>query len=171
MYHLLNINKSHQTRKFSCGFHSHKILSYTSPYPFISLKPEKGTPSGRSLTMKAMIGSTPRHIPEQPKYEILCLQVRASHYPRYCLQVSYFHAQQQLAFLHILNALLVTAVHVKMKLGDNTLNSERLSIVNTKFLTKYQRIVALILLPYNTSILLKLKGYKKGRLILRILNF
>ena len=30
------------------------------------------------------------------------------------------------------NALLVTAVHVKMKLGDNTLNNERLSLVTTK---------------------------------------
>ena len=41
----------------------------------------------------------------------------------YCLQVSYFRAQQKLAFLHISNALLVTAVHVKMKLGDNALNN------------------------------------------------
>ena len=31
--------------------------------------------------------------------------------------------------------------------------------------------VALILLPYNISIILKLKGHIKGRLILRILNF
>ena len=30
------------------------------------------------------------------------------------------------------NALLVTAVHVKMKLGDNTLNNERLSLVMMK---------------------------------------
>ena len=30
------------------------------------------------------------------------------------------------------NALLVTVVHVKMKLGDNALNSERLSLVITK---------------------------------------
>ena len=29
-------------------------------------------------------------------------------------------------FLHISNELLVTAIHVKMKLGDNTLNNERL---------------------------------------------
>ena len=42
--------------------------------------------------------------------------------------------------------MLVTAVHVNMKLLDNSLNKERLSLVNTKFLTKYQRIVALILL-------------------------
>ena len=58
--------------------------------------------------------------------EILCLRVRVSHYSGYCLQVPCFHAQQQLAFLHISNALLVTAVHVKMKLGDNTLNNESL---------------------------------------------
>ena len=30
------------------------------------------------------------------------------------------------------NALLVTAVHVKMKLGDNTLNNEKLSLIMTK---------------------------------------
>ena len=34
--------------------------------------------------------------------------------------------------MHILNALLVTTVHVKMKLGDNALNNERLSLVMTK---------------------------------------
>ena len=34
--------------------------------------------------------------------------------------------------LHMSNALLVTAVHVKMKLGDNALNNERLSLVITK---------------------------------------
>ena len=58
-----------------------------------------------------------------------------------------------------------------MKLGDNTLNNERLTFVNTKFLPKYSRSVALILLPYNTSIILKLKGHIKGRLISRILIF
>ena len=31
------------------------------------------------------------------------------------------------------DALLLTAVHVNMKLVDNTLNNERLSLVNTKF--------------------------------------
>ena len=30
------------------------------------------------------------------------------------------------------NALLVTVVHVKMKLGDNAVNNERLSLVITK---------------------------------------
>ena len=58
-----------------------------------------------------------------------------------------------------------------MKVGDNTLNNERLTFVNTKFLPKYGRIVALILLPYNISKILKLKSHIKGRLISRILNF
>ena len=39
----------------------------------------------------------------------------------YCLQVSCFRGQQWPTFLRISNAWLVTAVHVKMKLGDNTL--------------------------------------------------
>ena len=46
-----------------------------------------------------------------------------------------------------------------------------LTFVNTKFLPRYWRIVALILLPYNISIILKLKGHIKGRLISRILFF
>ena len=61
-----------------------------------------------------------------------------------------------------------------MKLGDNadnTLNTERLSLVMTKLPIKNYPIVALILLPYNISIILKLKGHIKGRLISRILNF
>ena len=33
--------------------------------------------------------------------------------------------------------LLAIVMHENMKLGDNTLNNERLSLVNTKFLTKY----------------------------------
>ena len=69
------------------------------------------------------------------------------------------------------NALLVTVVHVKMKLGDNALNNERLSLVITKLPIKKLRITALILLPYNVSIILKLKGHIKERLISRILNF
>ena len=69
------------------------------------------------------------------------------------------------------NALLVTAVHVKMKLGDNALNNERLSLVMTRLLIKKERIVAVILLPYSVSIILKLKGHIKGRLISTILNF
>ena len=67
--------------------------------------------------------------------------------------------------------MLAFVVHENMKLGHNTLNNERLTLVNTKFLPKYWRIVALILLPYNISIILKLKGHIKGRLISRILNF
>ena len=67
--------------------------------------------------------------------------------------------------------MLAIVVHENMKLGDNTLNNERLTLVNTKFQPKYYRIVALILLPYNISIILKLKGHIKARLILRILNF
>ena len=67
--------------------------------------------------------------------------------------------------------MLAIGVHENMKLGDNTLNNERLSLVNTKFLTKYWRIQALILLPYNISIILKLRGHIKGRFISRLLNF
>ena len=37
--------------------------------------------------------------------------------------------------------------------------------------SQYSFKFALILLPYNTSIILKLKGHIKGRLISRILNF
>ena len=67
--------------------------------------------------------------------------------------------------------MLAIVMRENMNLGDNTLNNERLTFVNTKFLPKYWRIVALILLPYNISIILKLKGHIKGRLISRILNF
>ena len=67
--------------------------------------------------------------------------------------------------------MLAIVVHENMTLGHNTLNNERLTLVNTKFLPKYWRIVALILMPYNISIILKLKGHIKGRLISRILNF
>ena len=67
--------------------------------------------------------------------------------------------------------MLAIVMRQNMKLGDNTLYNERLTFVNTKFLPKYSRIVALILLPYSTSIILKLKGHIKGRLISRILIF
>ena len=66
------------------------------------------------------------------------------------------------------NALLVTAVHVKMKLGVNALKNERLSLVMTRLPIKKYRIVAVILLPDNVSIILKLKGRIKGRLNSRI---
>ena len=67
--------------------------------------------------------------------------------------------------------MLAIVMRENMKLGDNTLNNEKLTFVNTKFLPKYWRIVVLILLPYNISIILKLKGRIKGRLISTILNF
>ena len=60
--------------------------------------------------------------------------------------------------MHISNALLVTAVHAKMKLGDDTLNNERLVLVMTKLPIQ---IIALIFLPYNISIILKLNGHIK----------
>ena len=57
-------------------------------------------------------------------------------------------------------------MHRNMKLGDNTLNNERLSLlVTTKLPIKKKQIVALILPPYNISIILKLKGHIKGGLI------
>ena len=56
--------------------------------------------------------------------------------------------------------MLAIVMRENMELGDNTLNNERLTF-----------IVALILLPYNISIILKLKGHMKGRLISRILFF
>ena len=67
--------------------------------------------------------------------------------------------------------MLAFVMHENMKLGHNTLNYERLTLVNTKFLPKYYRIVALILLPYNISIILKLKRHIKERLTSRILIF
>ena len=67
--------------------------------------------------------------------------------------------------------MLAIVMRENMKLGDNTLNNERLTFVNTKFLPKYWRILALILLLYNISIFLKLKGHIKGRLISRIVIF
>ena len=67
--------------------------------------------------------------------------------------------------------MLAIVLHENMKLGDNTLNNERLTFVNTKFLPKYWQIVTVILLPYNISIILKLRGHIKGRFISRLLNF
>ena len=66
--------------------------------------------------------------------------------------------------------MLAIVMRETMKLGDNTLNNERLTFVNRTFLPKYWRTVALILLPYNISIILKLKGHIKGGLILKNLN-
>ena len=74
--------------------------------------------------------------------------------------------------MHLKNAKMpAIVVHENMELGDNTLNKERLALVNRKFLTKYWRIAALILLPYNISIILRVKDHIKGRLTSRILNF
>ena len=53
--------------------------------------------------------------------------------------------------------MLAIVMRENMELGDNTLNNERLTF-----------IVALILLPYNISIILKLKGHIKGSLISRV---
>ena len=40
--------------------------------------------------------------------------------------------------MHLKNEkMLAIVVHENMKLGDNTLNNEGLSVVTTKFLTKY----------------------------------
>ena len=66
--------------------------------------------------------------------------------------------------------MLAIVMHENMKLGDNTPNNERLTFVNTKFLPKYWQIVALILLPYNISIILKLKGHIKGKVNLKNLE-
>ena len=71
----------------------------------------------------------------------------------------------------LLQLVVAIVMRENMKLEDNTLNNERLTFVCTKFLPKYWRIVALILLPYNISIILKLKGHIKGRLISGIINF
>ena len=40
--------------------------------------------------------------------------------------------------------MLAIVMRENMKLGDNTLNNERLTFVNTKFLPKYWRILALM---------------------------
>ena len=48
------------------------------------------------------------------------------------------------------------------------LNNERLSLVKTNLQIKNWRIVALNLLPYNISIILRPKGLLKRRLISRI---
>ena len=62
---------------------------------------------------------------------------KSLHYSRYYLQVSFSSEQQQLT-IHLKYAkMLAIVVHENMKLGDNTLNNERLTLVNTKLLTKY----------------------------------
>ena len=67
--------------------------------------------------------------------------------------------------------MLAIFVHHNMKLGDN--NSEWWEALTSKHeITdkKKLRIVALILLPYNISIILRLKDDMKPRLISRISN-
>ena len=51
------------------------------------------------------------------------------------------------------------------------LNNEKISLVSTKFPTKKLRIVALILLSYKLSVILKLKDHIKLRLISRISSY
>ena len=57
--------------------------------------------------------------------------------------------------------MLAIVMRENMKLGDNTLNNERLTFENTRFLPKYWRIVALILLPYNINNLETKGSYKR----------
>ena len=65
--------------------------------------------------------------------------------------------------------MLAIAVHENMRLVDNTLNNERLSLVNTNISYKILANCS----PYFTaiSIILKLKSQIKGRLISGILIF
>ena len=70
----------------------------------------------------------------------------------------------------ISNSLLFTAVHVKMKLGDNTFNNDRLSLVMTKLPIKKLTNCSPYFTDLNIPIILKLKGNIKGRLISRIIN-
>ena len=78
----------------------------------------------------------------------------------FCLQVSYFRGQQNLTFRHISNALLFTAVHVKMKLVDDTLNNERLLFVGTKFLPKKLANCSLYFNAFKINNLKTQKSYK-----------
>ena len=59
MHCLYELSSNHT---FSRPFLSHKMYLLVLdrfPYPFICLKPVKGTPFGRSLPVKAIVGSTP----------------------------------------------------------------------------------------------------------------
>ena len=58
--------------------------------------------------------------------------------------------------------MLVIVVHKNMELGDNTLNNERLSLVNTKFVKKYCEILI---------ILVSLYMYTVSKLLHFVLNF
>ena len=65
------------------------------------------------------------------------------------------------------NALLVILLFTwKWKLESKPLNNDRLSLVKTKLpIKKISTVVALILLPFNITIILRLKGLLKRRLI------
>ena len=67
--------------------------------------------------------------------------------------------------------MLAIVVHENMKLGDNTLNNERFSLVNTKFLTKYLANCS----PYFTALkyincLETRRSYKSRRVNLKNLK-
>ena len=68
--------------------------------------------------------------------------------------------------------LLAIVMHENMKLGDNTLNNERLSLVNTKFLTKLMLANSS---PYFTALQyinnLETKRSYKRTVYLKILKF
>ena len=57
-----------------------------------------------------------------------------------------------------------------MKLGDNTFNNDRLSLVMTKLPIKKLTNCSPYFTDLNIPIILKLKGNIKGRLISRIIN-
>ena len=59
--------------------------------------------------------------------------------------------------------MLAIVMRENMKLADNTLNNERLTFVNTKFLPKYWRIVALILFYFYFIIFPHTMNYKQNK--------
>ena len=62
-------------------------------------------------------------------------------------------------------------LHENMKLEDNTLSNKRLSSCKHPIFDKILVNCSPYFAAYNTSMILKLKGHIKGRLILKILNF
>ena len=99
----------------------------------------------------------------------MCLQVRASHYSG-LLSPSFIFSCTTTASIFQMHCQLLLFTTWKWNLETISLNIERLSLEKTKLQITNYRIVAFILLPYNTSIILKLRGHRKGRLI-SILNF
>ena len=84
----------------------------------------------------------------------------------------FFRGQQWLTFLLILNALLVTAVHVKMKLGNNTL--QRWEALTCKHKISDKKLLANCSLYFTTlQYIYNLETQRsyKRRLISRISNF